>query len=76
MTTLLNDDFVLTVNHLNSRMERIEKEIRDLHDFKSAVLYIYQQKQIDTSIERLQNEYDVLLSILKYITNLKGVQRT
>lgn len=76
MTTLLNDDFVLTVNHLNSRMERIEKEIRDLHDFKSAVFYIYQQKQIDTSIDRLQNEYDVLLSILKYMTNLKGVQRT
>jgi len=72
MTTTLSD-FTMTVNHLNARMVRIEKEIRDAHEFKSCLLYIHQQKQMDDSIKRLENEYEILLSIFKYMTTLKGV---
>lgn len=65
-------DFTLTVNHLNQRMVKIEKEIKDLHNFKLALLYLHQQKQVDLSITNLELEYATLLSILKYMVNLKG----
>lgn len=68
-----NDDFVLTLNHLNSRMTRIEKEISDLNLFKKELFYTYQEKEVETSVSKLQDEYNTLLSIFKYMTNLKGV---
>lgn len=66
-------DFTQTLNHLNTRMTRIEQEISDSHIHKKSLLFIHQQKQMDDHIKNLQLEYNTLHGVFKYMTNLKGV---